>query len=230
MEVKIISTKIVDPLVYIANIARICYNKESIASDNSEEARRKALGTCEGLITKGHQTPFESLFIEWYVKDISRACSHQIVRHRVMSPMQQSQRYVKYHAGSPFWTNVIIPPAIQDNVQAKEIFDRFSQLCEKTYNDLLAVNICPEDARYATLQAHPTTLAIGMNLREFLFVFYPLRGSRHAQWEVRGVAEQMFQALCSLYSDDHYFVEIFLNMVYKNWLARQVTVKPEWAR
>lgn len=218
MNVKIISPIYPNVINYIAENARICYGKEF------EDKEKNDLMTVTSLLNRGHHSVFECVYIEWLVEGISRACSHQIVRHRCASYLQQSQRYVKYDKGSNFWKNIVMPEPISKNTVAMQIYDNLMNSVEEAYLDLIALGIKPEDARYVTTQAHTTTLKIGMNLREFLFNFYPLRSSKKAQDEIRELAENMRNALFEHFCKQKDFWQ-FIN-IYDDWKEQQN--RPEW--
>jgi len=148
------------------------------------------------VLESGHDSPVEHASFTFAVAGISRACSHQIVRHRLASYSQQSQRYVD---GSDM--DYILPPAIAKIPEARERFEAFMAEVGSAYRDLKAIleahgrkDKSKEDARFVLPQAAETKIVISMNCRALLHFFH-LRCCMRAQWEIRAMAEAML-ALC----------------------------------
>jgi len=222
MKVTIISPKFPDPIYYIAEVARICYGKEF------EEIEKDDLKTAINLLNRGHHTPFESIYVEWYIENISRAAATQALRHRHTSPLQQSQRYVNYKNNSKFWDNMVIPELdyldTATKITSQQLIEGFLTTVKTHYNSLIKLGVRPEDARCILPQCSPTNMKIGMNLREFLFNFLPLRSSKHAQEEIKVLALNMLGELRLKYRDDAKF-DSFMDL-YTTWLQKQN--RPEW--
>lgn len=235
MQVNIISKLPDNPINYIAENARICYNREHF--DNNYEFNfeaNKDLSTVAALLDKGHHSVFECIYIEWYVRNISRAATHQIVRHRMASYLQQSQRYCKYdyESSDGFWENMVIPDldylGYEDKVHDAliELNDIINNI-KNAYKNLIKLGVKPEDARCILPNCSPTTIKIGMNLREFLFNFYPLRTSKHAQAEIKTLALTMMEELLdNKYGKDNSVIK-FMDF-YFEWLENQKSLRPEW--
>jgi len=229
MQVSIISQKIDNPIHYIAENARICYGREDF-NENLDFNNNKDLTTVESLLNKGHHSVFECIYIEWYVQNISRAASHQLVRHRMASYLQQSQRYCKYdiESSESFWNNMVIPDLEyltgEDLIAAQHVITNNIENTKLDYKYLIKLGVKPEDARCILPNCSPTTIKIGMNLREFLFNFYPLRTSKHAQAEIRNLAIIMFGTLMTKYISDKTFQDFII--IYTDWLSKQN--RPEW--
>lgn len=119
---------------------------------------------------------------------MSRALTHQLVRHRIASYSQQSQRYVK---GSDF--KYIIPPTIKINKEAREKFETIMQMLAKEYDELNKI-IPNEDARFILPNAAETKIIVTMNARS-LKNFFTKRCCERAQWEIRQLADEMLK-LC----------------------------------
>lgn len=235
MQVNIISKLPDNPINYIAENARICYGRESF-NENLDFNNNKDLTTVESLLNKGHHSVFECIYIEWYVRNISRAATHQIVRHRMASYLQQSQRYCKYdyESSDGFWNNMVMPDLsyvkkhfLSENgikYSAEEIINNVLEYIKISYKQLIELGVKPEDARCILPNCSPTTIKIGMNLREFLFNFYPLRSSKHAQAEIRNLVIIMFGALMTEYISDKTFQDFII--IYTDWLSKQN--RSEW--
>jgi len=121
------------------------------------------------------------------ISGISRACSHQLVRHRLASYSQESQRYVDM--SDPEWA---LPPAIAENPEAQVIWEKFSDEVKGAYQSLRELGIRKEDARFVLPNAAATRIIVTMNFRELLHLFR-IRISRGAQWEIRDVCARMLE-------------------------------------
>lgn len=148
------------------------------------------------VLESGHDSPIEHASFTFAVAGISRACSHQIVRHRLASYSQQSQRYVD---GSSM--DYVLPPAIAKIPEARARFEAFMDEVGNAYRDLKGIleahgrkDKAKEDARFVLPQAAETKIVITMNCRALLHFFH-LRCCLRAQWEIRALAEAML-ALC----------------------------------
>lgn len=177
-----------DPEATVVAAIRQCYSKLG-ASDlkkKTDEKTRARLIT--QIIKSGHHSTIEHASFTFAVEGVSRALTHQLVRHRVASFSQQSQRYVR--AGESF--DYILPPKIKNNKKAREIFERTIKNLAKDYKDLTDLGIDKEDARFLLPNAAETKIVITMNARELLH-FLQLRMCNRAQWEIRIMANKMYE-------------------------------------
>ncbi|MBI4831319.1 MAG: FAD-dependent thymidylate synthase [Candidatus Lindowbacteria bacterium] len=140
------------------------------------------------LLEMGHLSPFEHASFTFGVEGISRVTSHQLVRHRIASYSQQSQRYVKKTGGIEY----IVPPSISKRKALKEQYDRVIAELQDTYRQLIEAGVAAEDARYVLPNAAETKLVVTMNARE-LRHFFRQRCCTRAQWEIREMAETMLE-------------------------------------
>jgi thymidylate synthase (FAD) len=136
----------------------------------------------------GHVSVIEHASFTFSIEGVSRAMTHQLVRHRMASYTQQSQRYVTYDSLKKYVT----PPSIVDNTEAKKIFDEALVKISETYKKLLNLKIPKEDARFILPNAARTNIIVTMNARE-LQHFFNLRCCARAQWEIREVATEMLR-------------------------------------
>lgn len=139
----------------------------------------------------GHTSVLEHASVTFRVSGISRACSHQLVRHRMASFCQESQRYCKVDTDSTDW--YVTPKSLDfDNPQGNETtYQAFMRSAAEYYNSLLEFGVTkPEDARFILPEATKTTITVTMNVRE-LFAFLDLRQDSHAQWEIREMANEV---------------------------------------
>jgi len=177
-----------EPERTIATAARICYapvDADELFRTLSDEEVEKLVNL---IIKSGHLSAVEHAVFTFAVDGISRACSHQLVRHRMASFNQQSQRYVKYSHGLGF----ITPPAIDGNSSAKDKFDKLNDMALRIYRELLEEGIKAEDARYVLPNSTETKLVVTMNARELLH-FFSLRCCNRAQWEIKNLALAMLE-------------------------------------
>jgi thymidylate synthase (FAD) len=167
----------------IAVAARLCYapvGAAELMEDISEQTARRVLRT---IITSGHTSALEHASYTFAIEGVSRALTHQLVRHRLASYNQQSQRYVVPKVTPAF----VVPPSITTDDIAREIYTKALRDCLGCYRDLLSQGIPAEDARYILPNAAPSNIVVTMNIRELLH-FFTLRCCKRAQWEIRELA------------------------------------------
>lgn len=165
-------------------------------SFNYPDNRDQQCALIRRVIASGHLGVIEPVQFTFGVSGVSRALSHQLVRHRIASYSQQSQRYVK---AKDF--DYIIPPSIEkggphENYQGETVtaFHDIMRRIEDAYDDLLTLGIPAEDARFVLPNACETKLVVTMNCRSLLH-FFEQRCCMRAQWEIRALANAML-AIC----------------------------------
>jgi len=158
----------------------------------SEILEKMDLETAKRIIKRvtgyGHVSVVEHASFTFSIEGVSRAMTHQLVRHRIASYTQQSQRYVAYNT----LENYVTPVSISQNAEAKKIFDETLEKISDTYQKLLDLKISKEDARFILPNGAKTNIIVTMNARE-LRHFFNLRCCARSQWEIREVAIQMFK-------------------------------------
>ncbi len=177
-----------DPERAVAVAARLCYapiGAGDLMDEMSDEVARKVL--CK-IMGSGHYSALEHASYTYAVDGVSRAMTHQLVRHRLASYNQQSQRYVRFDES----LDVIVPPAVMQHDGTSSVFDRAVRSSLEAYRELLEAGVEPEDARYVLPSAAETKIVVSMNLRELLH-FFALRCCRRAQWEIRTLATRMLE-------------------------------------
>jgi thymidylate synthase (FAD) len=137
------------------------------------------------VLPSGHHSVIEHSSYTFSVEGVSRSLTHQLVRHRVASFSQQSQRYIRFDT-----PDFIIPPKVERNPEARELFLKAMDRVWKEYNTLVAQGIPEEDARYVLPNAAANNITITMNARELLH-FFKIRCCTRAQWEIRDLADRM---------------------------------------
>lgn len=174
------------PEFLVALAAKLCYSPctiEELSSHITPVVIKKRLRDC---FKKEHLSVFEHASFTFAVEGISRTATHQLVRHRIASYSQQSQRYVKLTDKSEY----ILPPFIKKNSKLFKIFNESMKSAFKNYQELLSLGVKTEDARFVLPQAVAAKIIITMNARELLH-FFNLRCCTHAQWEIRTLAYKM---------------------------------------
>ena len=172
-----------EPEQVVAAAARLCYSQagaEELLERLSEEEVDRLLSRLE---ESGHLSPFEHVSFTFSIEGVSRALSHQLVRHRIASYSQQSQRYV-----SQKQLGFVTPPSVKG--EALEIFKGQMEALQEAYNKLVALGVPKEDARYLLPNATETKLVATFNCRS-LYNFFELRCCQRAQWEIRQLASKM---------------------------------------
>jgi len=137
----------------------------------------------------GHHSVLEHAYATFRISGISRACSHQLVRHRLCSFTQKSQRYVDEKDFS-----YVIPPSVEESEEAKKLFEEFMESARNTYVRLKELGIKNEDARYVLPNAAETEIVLTANFRELRHII-SLRKDKSAQWEIRKLAHEMLRLL-----------------------------------
>ena len=162
-----------DPEITVALAARTCYSSKlplAISKERAEHLIRE-------LIERGHESVLEHASFTFAIEGISRVTSHQLVRHRLASYSQQSQRYVSVKEA-----DFIIPPSVE-KFRGSELFCKAIEESKKAYQELINLGIPQEDARYMMAQGIATNLVLSANARELLHIFR-LRLCNRAQWEI----------------------------------------------
>lgn len=170
----------------VAAAARLCYSEIHAAEIMEELAQDKMEALLTNIAVMGHLSTFEHASFTFAIEGVSRALTHQLVRHRIASYSQQSQRYVSAE-GFEF----ITPPSIAGNPKALAKFSELMETIARAYSDL-AATVPREDARYVLPNACETKIVCTFNARS-LHNFFSHRCCLRAQWEIRDLAEKMLE-------------------------------------
>jgi len=192
-----------EPEKLVAAAAKLCYSSvgaEDIMEDLSDDKVAKFLNI---LVSLHHESPIEHISFTFAVEGVSRSLTHQLVRHRIASYSQQSQRYVRLNS-----FQYITPPEIEKNKDAKEAFIKAMDESQRAYDKIAAAlkegyiknGVDPkaaekkaiEDARYVFPNACETKIIVTMNARS-LMNFFKHRCCQRAQWEIRDLADEMLK-------------------------------------
>jgi thymidylate synthase (FAD) len=161
--------------------ARVCYN-----SNENPETRKQFI---QSLIKRGHEGCIEHGVATFKIEGVSRALTHQLVRHRLASYLQRSQRYVK-EKGFEY----VVPDSIKKHSHLRFTYEDCMGYLQLTYELLLKGGIPAEDARFILPNACCSELVMTMNFRA-LRHFLKLRLDKHAQWEIRELAKRILDIL-----------------------------------
>jgi thymidylate synthase (FAD) len=190
-----------DALSLIYAAFRQCYHPGYVADMwpkllSGEIPQDKQADFVARILASGHESPIEHVSFTFAVAGVSRALSHQLVRHRIASYSQQSQRYVDA-AGFDY----VLPPQIAAVPEARERFEAAMEQAGAAYAALQEILTrhgrgakANEDARFVLPNACETKIVVTMNCRSLLH-FFELRCCQRAQWEIRALALSML-GLC----------------------------------
>ena len=183
-----------EPEEAVALAAKLCYSSVNISDLQEKIEAKDQKKFVEKLVKIGHMSPIEHVSFTFGIEGISRACSHQLVRHRVASYSQQSQRYVK--AGGNEGFGFIIPPSVIEAGKTEWFIEKMEHM-QMWYDELVEAlgdkgEKSNEDARFLLPNAAETKIMVTMNARELLH-FFRQRCCNRAQWEIRRMAEEMLR-------------------------------------
>jgi thymidylate synthase (FAD) len=180
------------PAALLEHAGRACYRSEP---------RGDSAKFLKARIREGHESIIEHASVTFDISGISRACSHQLVRHRIASYSQESQRYVDMAA-----PEFVVPPSVQASPEAMAAWDAFVGTATETYRRLRELGVHKEDARFALPNATATRIIVTMNFRSLRHLF-SVRCHKAAQWEIRALALEMLRqayAVAPAVFDDQY--------------------------
>jgi len=164
-----------------------CRSPKSSKELLKELNKQKIKNILRHTIKSGHLSVAEHASFTFSISGVSRVLTHQLVRHRIASYSQQSQRYVRMDKPT-----FVTPPSIEHNKENLTEYIKFIEFAWSTYNDLLKRGVPPEDARFVLPNGTTTNITVTMNARELLH-FFELRCCMRAQWEIRQMALMMLE-------------------------------------
>lgn len=160
-----------EPEKVIEQAGRTCYlSFDKIGANSQQEFIQR-------LIQMGHESPLEHAYATFRITNCSRAMTHQLVRHRLMSVSQQSQRYVDEEH-----FDYVVPEDIP-----QEFLDDYHndmRIIQQMYSKWRQRGLKMEDARFVLPNACTSQMVVSANFREWRHIF-KLRISPKAQWEIR---------------------------------------------
>ena len=169
------------PESLIEYAGRVCYRSEPNQETRDRFIRRR--------IEQGHESILEHCSATFEISGISRACSHQLVRHRLASFSQESQRYVDMTGAY-----LVVPQSVSENDVAMCEWKKAASIADAAYTAMVEAGIRREDARFILPNASSTKLVMTANFREWLHIFR-LRITPEAQWEIRQVCAEIRDVL-----------------------------------
>ena len=191
----------------ITSAGKLCYSKVGISDILKKSTPEDNERFIKMLSDMGHHSPLEHVSFTFAIEGVSRALTHQLVRHRIASYSQQSQRYVSLDKTFEY----ITPPVILNDDELKYGFDHIMNVLHNAYivtsenlkvkylekgmNERDASKKAIEDARYLLPNACETKIVVTMNVRTLLH-FFEKRCCSRAQWEIREMANKMLK-LCN---------------------------------
>lgn len=181
-----------DPMRSLYMAYRTCYSQltpQQVAARVEDERipREKMHNFIVERLKTGHASPLEQVWFEFAISGVSRAFSHQFVRHRVgISFEQQSQRYVTYKKGEFPYS---IPKSVEKAGMSEKMEDLFGK-AGALYEEMVEAGVPAEDARFLLPNATSTNFKITVNFQSLLHIC-DLRLCTRAQWEFRRVAALM---------------------------------------
>jgi thymidylate synthase (FAD) len=178
-----------DPERTVVAAARLCYAPIDATRILDELSPTQMDRLLRQVIESGHHSVLEHAGFTFAISGISRVTSHQLVRHRLASYSQQSQRYVSYEA-----LEYVTPPAIAEDPILRDQYEAAMTAAHALYVALQEAEVATEDARYVLPNATATNMVVSMNARE-LRHFFTLRCCNRAQWEIRALAHAMRRAV-----------------------------------
>ncbi len=201
-----------EPVKTVAMAAKLCYSKVGIEDISEKMSNEDAEKFVKMLMGFSHMSPLEHISFSFAIEGVSRTLTHQLVRHRIASYSQQSQRYVDENE-----FDYIIPPQIEKDEEALKVFEESMSMIQSSYEKLRdvltknvtkqimeedgleenearkkAVKLANEDARFVLPGACETKIITTMNARQLLH-FFEERTCVRAQWEIRELATQMLK-------------------------------------
>lgn len=174
-----------EPERVVAMAARLCYSASGAEELKERLSEAEVKKMVQKMVALGHASTIEHVSFTFGIEGVSRVLTHQLVRHRIASYDQQSQRYVASHG-----FRYITPPSIEGNPRAKARFEKIISEIRAAYDELTELGVPREDARYVLANATETKILVTMNARTLLH-FFNLRCCYRAQWEIRDMAYKM---------------------------------------
>jgi thymidylate synthase (FAD) len=191
-----------NPEKLISMAAKLCYSSSTIDDIGEGLTDEKIKSFLNMLMDIGHESPLEHVSFTFAIEGISRSCSHQLVRHRIASYSQKSQRYV-----DETQFGYVIPESIKNNTVACDVYETLMSAIQLEYDAIREALIkdfmeqgmtqkaaekkANEDARFVLPNACETSIIVTMNIRS-LFNFFKHRCCNRAQWEIREMATLMY--------------------------------------
>ncbi|WP_086304199.1 FAD-dependent thymidylate synthase [Campylobacter devanensis] len=196
------------PLWVCSNAIRTCWQSFD-KGDNGGEIDLALIDRVGNQLK--HASTLEHLFYNFYIKGISRACLQELARHRIASLSVKSTRYTlkELKNESEFKPNDFDNASRYIVLTSNEFVDNASINALENLRQILNQNTSLDIAKYCLPESYKTELSWSINARS-LQNFITLRSSKSALWEIRNLANTIYNAL----PNEHKF--IFAECVYKD--------------
>ena len=205
-----------EPEKVVATAAKLCYSSSDIEGLKNNLNEETIGNFITNLASIGHESPFEHISFTFGIEGVSRSLTHQLVRHRIASYSQKSQRYV-----SEDNFEYIMPKAIAESSFCSDVFKDTMKTINDAYKDIenclkkkfieefinigmdnktaenKAKRLAAENARAVLPNACETKIVVTMNARS-LFNFFKHRCCNRAQDEIRELATKMYELVYSI--------------------------------
>ena len=175
------------PLAAIEAAASTCYDSEI----------KKPGAIMRHCYKSGHHSVLEFANFHFHIEGVSRALTHQLVRHRLASFAQRSQRYCTETEDG---FHYVTPPSIDKNLMTSIDYNKFMQQVQDIYDYLIHQGVPKEDARFVLPNACESQIDVSMNFRELIH-FMNERLCSCAQWEIRELAQKMRQEIIKVFPE-----------------------------
>ena len=180
-----------DIIEHLEKVGRTCYKSEEKIKEGSADK------FIRGIVKSGHGSVIEhaSLTVKFIT---SRDVTHQVVRHRVASMAQESQRYCNYSLGK-FGEEVVFvrPVYLLEGTNAYSTWEKSCGIAESAYFMLIDEGCTAEEARSVLPNCAKTELMMTANLREWRH-FFEVRCDHHAQLPIRLLAIDLLKQMTNL--------------------------------
>ena len=176
-----------EPELTIAAAARLSTSQASLRELREKLTPEQVDDLLNKLIAQGHLSPLEHASFTFAIDGISRVTSHQLVRHRIASYTQQSQRFVSLRA-----LDYVTPTTISAKPELEAKYQEMVKAAHKLYIEMLDAGVPAEDARYVLPSAVKTKIVMTMNARELMHAC-SLRLCLRTQWELLELFQRIKQ-------------------------------------
>lgn len=201
-----------DFLHTIWTAARTCYSSQPPSELwQNPPARDSMLFLVKRIINSGHHSVVEHCSMTYAVEEVSRTLLAQYSRHRIgISLSVQSQRYVAETSerNNGLFTH-IVPPSIMASEEAHNIYLEEVNRQQRVYDQLVALGIKKEDARFILPGAKTTNFVTTVNLRSLIDLYHKRVIVSGAQWEIK----EMVTKMCLLIMAKEPWLEEYFNEV-----------------
>lgn len=186
------------PLEICANAIRTCWQSFD-KSDNCGQKDRELIDRVGNKFK--HASTLEHLFYNFYIKGISRALLQELARHRMASLSVKSTRYTLKELKNEMKFDDLQKAKKYIVLTGDEVVDNASMKALNNLIEILQSGKSLDIAKYCLPESYKTELSWSINARS-LQNFLSLRTSKSALWEIRNLANKIYETL----PQDHQFI------------------------